>query len=528
YYIKMETAEGYEAMKNRIGRLKLRPGFWVARLLIAFAALSATWFAVAAEPPRAIRVMTGTFPDAWGNPYSQSSVTFLSIWSAMFDPLVLLQTDGVLKPWLATAWEQTAPRMWRFDLREDVLFSNGEPFTAESVKVGIDYLISPQGRGEPVARDLSEIESATVLGPHAIEIKVKDPDPLLPRKLSMFRVVAPQRWRELGPAGFGKDPAGTGPYRMAVNRATEATLDAVPTSWRRAPIARLEVLKTRDAATRRAALLSHRADLAVGGAIGIDDIAEVEAAGFKMFVDHVPAVVAMVFNTVRDSPFRDIRVREAVSLAVDRPAIVEAFLGDYSSIASQPSRRAAFGHNAGVAPLPYDPERARALLAEAGYPDGFTFETEIPGGTVIYVNVFQKVAEDLARVGVTMVLQSIPPQVFLSNIQTGEWRGAAMAIPFYSPVNDALYPMRQHSCLWPAPWYCDPVAADMFLDASREPDLDTRRVKTEAIMARAADQRQAMFMYETIQFGAYADWMTGFKSDLGFIHYEDIEARAPD
>jgi peptide/nickel transport system substrate-binding protein len=119
-------------------------------------------------------------------------------------------------------------------------------------------------------------------------------------------------------------------------------------------------------------------------------------------------------------------------------------------------------------------------------------------------------------------VKSVPPQLFLANIQTGEWRSEAMAIPFYSPVNDALYPMRQHSCLWPSAWYCDPQTTGMIEDAQAEPDLDRRREKTEALMARVAGEHQALFLYETIQFGAYTAKIKEIKSDLGFIHYEDM------
>jgi ABC-type transport system substrate-binding protein len=121
-----------------------------------------------------------------------------------------------------------------------------------------------------------------------------------------------------------------------------------------------------------------------------------------------------------------------------------------------------------------------------------------------------------------MTVKAVPPQLFLANIQTGDWRGDAMAIPFYSPVNDALYPMRQHSCLWPAAWYCDRETTRMIEDAQSEPDLDRRREKTEALMARVASEVQALFLYETIQFGAYTAKIQEIKSDLGFIHYEDM------
>lgn len=492
------------------------------RGLAIIAALLCAVTTAAAENPKVLRMLSGTLPEAWGNPYSQSSVTPLSFWSMLFDPLVLLRTDGELQPWLATSWRQTGPNAWEIKLREGVVFSNGEPFTAAAVKVGVDYLRSPAGETQPVARDLSIIAGARVIDDRTVELTTSAPDPLLPRKLSLFRVVAPKQWLELGPAAFAQNPAGTGPYRMVRNEAIGARLAAVLTSWRKAPTAEIELIKSNDPVARRGALLSGRADFGVGGAVAKDDIPDMEAAGFKILNDHVPAVVTMVFNNVRETPFRDRRVREAVTLAVDRKTIVDVFLGQYSVVASQPARRTAFGYNKAIEALPFDPARAKALLAEAGYPNGFAFDMEMPGGTVIYVNVFQRIADDLARIGVRMTVKSVPPQLFLGNIQTGDWRSEAMAIPFYSPVNDALYPMRQHSCLWPAAWYCDQETTRMIEDAQAEPDLDRRREKTEALMARVASEHQALFLYETIQFGAYTAKIKEIKSDLGFIHYEDM------
>ena len=492
------------------------------RLLASVTALICVAMTAVAENPKVLRMLSGTLPEAWGNPYSQSSVTPLSFWSALFDPLVLLRTDGELQPWLATSWRQSGENTWEITLRDGVVFSNGESFMAASVKVGIDYLRSPEGAIQPVARDLSNIAAARVIDDRTIELITSGPDPLLPRKLSLFRVVAPKQWLALGPMAFAQDPSGTGPYRVVRNDATGARLAAVPTSWRKAPTAEIELIKSSDPVARRAALLSGRADFGVGGSVAKDDIPEMEAAGFKILDDHVPAVVTMVFNTVRETPFRDRRVREAVTLAVDRKTIVDVFLGQHSVVASQPARRTAFGYNKAVAPLPYDPARAKALLAEAGFPNGFAFDMEMPGGTVIYVNVFQRIADDLARIGVRMTVKSVPPQLFLANIQTGEWRSEAMAIPFYSPVNDALYPMRQHSCLWPAAWYCDTETTRQIEEAQAEPDLETRRTKTEALMARVANEHQALFLYETIQFGAHTAKIKRIASDLGFIHYEDM------
>ena len=109
------------------------------------------------------------------------------LWSAIFDPLTLVTTDGDLLPWLATGWEQTSETTWRITLRTDVLFSNGEPFNAAAVVAAVSYLTSPAGQREPVGRELGNIESAHALEDQTVEIVTHHPDPLLPYKLSMLR-----------------------------------------------------------------------------------------------------------------------------------------------------------------------------------------------------------------------------------------------------------------------------------------------------------------------------------------------------
>lgn len=478
-----------------------------------------------AAPPETLRVLSVSLSESWANPYSQSSFTYQSFWSAVFDPLVLLTDDGVVRPWLATTWTQSKPTSWLITLRPDVQFSNGELLTSDAIKAAVDYLRSAEGAGEPIARELASVVGVRIVSDLEVEFITSTPDPMLPRKLSMLRVVAPQLWRRLGPEGFAQAPSGTGPFHVDANTPTGARLTAASKSWRRAPTARMELIKSNDPSARRSAILAGRVDIAAGGSVAKDDIPDVEGAGFKTYVDHVPAVVALAFDNVRATPFRDRRVREAMTLAVDRATIVDVFLGASSIAVSQPARRTAFGYDPAVVLAPYDPVRAKALLAEAGYPNGFSFDMEMPAGTVIYATVFQRVADDLARIGVRMKVNATPPQIFLSNIQTGEWRSSAMAIPFYSPTNDALYALRQHSCLWHAPWYCDRDTAALIEGAESEIDLERRRTKTKAVMSRIAAEFQALFMYETIQFGAYAQTIGGFHVDLGFIHYEDLEFR---
>ena len=476
-----------------------------------------------------LTIAGGFFPERWGDPFSSTSISRQPLWSAIFDPLTLVTTDGILMPWLATAWVQTRPTVWRITLRPGVVFSNGERFDASGVVAAVDYVTSLQGRSTPVGRELDVIATAIVINPYTVDIVTTRPDALLPYKLSLVRPLEPAKWAVESPDEYFTSPPGTGPYVVGDIGPTESTLKAASNSWRSAPAETIRLLALVDASARQAALLTGQADISLG-AVSPDEFDAVQATGGRVFVDRIPAVVALAFNTVKDTPFRDERVREAVIHAVDRRAIVDILLGGETMVASQPAPRSAFGYNDTLRPRPFDPERAKRLLRVAGYTDGFEAVMELPGGTVLYVDVFQKVASDLANVGINLEVRPVPQPAFLELIQTGAWNGHAMAIPFFTPVSDGLYAMRQNSCLWHAPYYCDEEAVPLIEQALAEAGLDRRERLTRAVMARAHAQAQALFLYETVSFIGLGPRVKNFRADFGFIRYEAmaVEGAAED
>jgi peptide/nickel transport system substrate-binding protein len=375
-----------------------------------------------------------------------------------------------------------------------------------------------------VARELTEVAGARALDARTVEIVSRAPDPLLPRRLSLIYPPSPGAWAKLGRDGFARAPVGTGPYALHEATPNRLRLRAAAGSWRRAPTDRLEFLALPEPSARRAALTTGAIDLAPSS-ISADQFVDLVAEGGQVIVDRVPAVVALAFNTVKDPRFADARVRRALTMAVDREAIVAALLGGKTRVAAQPAPYGTFGFNESLEPLPYDPDAARALLAEAGH-EGLAFEMEVPTGAVLYPDVFQQVASDLARIGVRMTVNVIAQQTLLERIQSGGWTGAAAAIPFFTPIADALYPMRQHSCLWHAPWYCDEDAAIAIAAAFAEADPEARRILTERVMKRAHDDAQALFLYETAAFMGAGPRIAHVPIDFGFIRYEGIRFTA--
>ena len=470
-------------------------------------------------------VAAGYFPDPWGNPFSSISITRKPLWSALFDPLALVTADGELVPWIAIDWQQVAPNEWRITLRDGVVFDNGEPLTAESVVAAITYLTSPVGRATPVGRDLIGIIGAQAVGPLTVLLKTTTPDALLPYKLPIIHPVETQRWADLGPDAYFQDPTGTGPYTVEEIKPNRVTLKASPTSWRGAPSQTLEYLVLLEPAARQAALATGEADVAIT-AVSPDEFDMVRSRGGKVYIDRIPSVVSLAYSIEgRESPFADHRVREAMIYAINRDAIVAILMGGATRVSNQPAPTGAFGYAYDVQTRPYDPDRARALLSEAGYGDGFSFSMDMPAGAVIYTDVFQQVAVDLARVGIKLTIQLLPQARFLENIQTGRWKGDAMAMPMFTPMSDALYPMRQNSCLWHAAYYCDPAAVPLIEKAATAVDLEERRNATEAVMRHAHETAQALFLYETVSFVGLGPRIGRFRSDYGFIRYEMLKLK---
>jgi len=468
-----------------------------------------------------LTMATASIPENWGNPFASTSNTRLPLQSAVFDPLTHVNVEGALEPWLAERWERVNSTTWRFALRDSVTFSSGAALDSAAVIAALDYLNSAAGQREPIGRELADITAARIVDTLTLDITTKTPDPLLPYRLSLLAIPEPAAWAALGREAFAKSPIGSGPYVLENAAAARVTLRANASSWRKTKIDRVVMRVLQEPAARRAALSTGDVDVAMT-TISPTDFETLESEGGRVVIDRIPAVVAMAFNSENFAPFKDTRVRRALTHAVNRQAIVDTIMGGKTVVVGQPAGRAWFGANPDVKPLAYDPALAKKLLAEAGYAQGLSFEIELPTGAVSYPDVFQAMAADMAKVGVSMTVRTIPQQKIYENIQTGGWRGQAAAIPFSSPMFDALYPLKQHSCLWHAPWFCDAGLTAEITAALNEGEPDRRRALTRQVMARSHELAQALFLYETVSFTGLGRRVGDFPVDFGFIRYEGM------
>ena len=475
---------------------------------------------------KTLRIGVVGLPPALGNPYRGTGVPTIYTYRSMFEGLTFVREDGTVDPLLATSWEPVDDLTWQFNLRRNVLFHNGAPFTADAVVNAIEYLTSPDAGIEPIARDLGALAGAEVVDDHTVVIRTHVPAPLLPALMEALLIVEPNLWRSLGREAFALAPVGTGPFKLAEWADAKATLTAHTEGWRPPQVDALEFYAIPDAAARVQAILADRIDIAV--AMSRDDILAIESGGGRGDIGQTASVLGVVFlfSELEDGhPLLDKRVRQALNYGVNKESYIEALFGDSTAPASQPATASTFGFNRNVAPYPYDPERARALLAEAGYPDGFTFTAEVTiGGGASLAPAYQQVAANLLDIGVVMSLKTIPVQQLIRGIQEGEWRGEAFGMNYSAErTTDALRPLRLHSCIHRSPWYCDQALSDKILTAFGTSDLEQRRILTEEIMAAYHDEAPAIWMHEIVMYKGLGPHVRNFRQDHTVLNYHEID-----
>ncbi len=483
---------------------------------------SATDPAAAAQT---LRVGLAALPPMLGNPYGSIGIPTIYPWAAMFDALTYVTASGEVTPALATGWEPVNETTWRFELRQEVTFHNGEPFNAAAVVAAVSYLTSPAALRDTIAREMRVLDRAEAVGEHSVLIHTREPAALLPANMAQLFVVAPQQWQRLGPEGFAKQPAGTGPFRLVRWVDNGAELEAFRASWRAPQIDRLVFKQMPDPIARIQGIQTGQLDLVV--ALSPEDGAALAPVGGRLDYGPSASVLGVVFileNLAADHPLADRRVRQALNYAVNKEGYLAALFDGHSRPASQPATAAAFGFNDSLKPYAYDPGRARALLAEAGYGQGFAFVMEAAvGGGAADAAVYQTVANDLAAVGVDMRIQVIPISQLIRRIQGGGWVGEAFGMNYNAErTTDGLRFTRLHSCIPRSPWFCDEALTRRIQRANATWELEDKRRQIESIVAEYREQAVAIWLHEIVYIQGLGPRVQGFAQDNAFIRYDLI------
>ncbi len=462
-------------------------------------------------------------PNRLNVPYPLQATGFppYAVHPAQFDGLTELDPQGKLAPALAVSWKAETPTTWVFDLRPDVKFSNGEPCDAAAVAATIAFMLTEAGQRTSAFREVRNVVRAEARGSLQIAITTDQPDVTLPNKLISIKILPRVFFQKAGAEGFNRAPVGTGPFVETRRTPVRVELARNPHAWRPARFDELVLVALPDPTTRVQALASRQVDVALD--LRVEDASTVSDNGGRVEPFATGSVESLQFVTVKRSPLQDKRVRQALNYAVNKQAIIDGLLNGYTSPATQYASRVTFGYDPALTvPYPYDPAKAKALLAEAGYPNGFDFPVELMNS--VDSAPYEQLAADLRAVGVRATLSNITVMSYTEKYYQGTWPGLA----FYSgypaaPSLDALAPLRLHSCLWPHPWHCNEAIAKDVVAAQGLADRAQREAATRSIMATVRDEAPAILMYESFKLFGLGPRVKAFPAPLGFVRYDLVE-----
>jgi peptide/nickel transport system substrate-binding protein len=304
---------------------------------------------------------------------------------------------------LAESFESIDDTTWEFKLRPDVTFSNGTPLTAEDVEFTYEELILDPDFGSPHATFMSTIEDIEVIDPLTFHIKTSQPDVLLPlRVFDIYgSVVSKEHYETFADeADYDSDPIGTGKYKLVEWVKDSHILYERNENYWGEPGAydEIEVRFITDEASRVNALLAGEVDIASNiPPVRVEEIQANEE--LDVVISPSNRVHFMVTDTTQP-PFDDENVRMAVSMAIDRDALINAVQFGYGTPTPSIFMPETFGYDDALVPV-YDPEQAKQLLADAGYADGVDVEFDTFLGSITdHSKTAEAVAGMLAKVGI--------------------------------------------------------------------------------------------------------------------------------
>jgi peptide/nickel transport system substrate-binding protein len=341
----------------------------------------------------------------------------------IYDRLIGYSPRLTLTPMLATSWKQVNPTTWRFNLRKNVKFHDGEPFDANAVKFS---LLRTQAPKSVVGYATSNVARVNVRDRYTVDIVTKRPDPMLLKNVAAYLDIVPPKAGAR--ADFGSHPVGTGPYVFdRWVKGQEVALHANPSYWgKKVGIPSVTYKFIPAPATRLSALMSGQADLVMN--LSPEDTSVINGRD-NVRTEVVPSVNKML--VILDSSVKqlsDPRVRQALNYAVDKNALVKSVLGGDATKSTSTMVTVVPGYSGKLANY-YDQNIAKAkqLLSQAGYPNGFSITLSHTDGVFPKDSeVAQTLQANLGAIGVRVKLQAVTYPNMASMLDKKSFGGMAL------------------------------------------------------------------------------------------------------
>ena len=340
------------------------------------------------------------------DPVITNDQTTIRVLRHIYDPLFFWDTDMKVIPMLAESYEMTDPLTWTINLRKGIKFLNGEPFTAEAVKVTYDFILDKENKSL-MNTLIDRISKVEIVDDYTVKFITSEPFITLPENGIDIFIAPPKVVKEKGMAYLNENPCGTGPYKLKKwSKDRQIELEANKDYW-------MGEAKVKDVIFKIIPEIGPRvSSLIVGEVDLIPDVPshlvdQVNNSGSAK-VKAVPSrrIVFIGIDNINKGPMQDIRVRQALNYGVNVDEIITTILEGYATRTAGPLIPINKDYNPELKPYPYDPAKAKALLKEAGYGNGLNITFHACQDRYLKDKEFaQAIAAQLSEIGVNVTLK---------------------------------------------------------------------------------------------------------------------------
>jgi peptide/nickel transport system substrate-binding protein len=412
------------------------------------------------------------------DPHLSGEIPAHNIARNIFDALLFRDEGMRLTGGLAESWRLVNPTTYQFKLRRGVKFHNGEPFNAEAVKFSIERQLNHAKSRAKAA--LAPVEKVEVVDEYTVNVVSKGPFPVLLARMTYAGsgsvVMLPPKYVQEKGDDFAAHPIGTGPFKFVEwVKGDRVTLEANPDYWRGKPrVQRVTFRFVPETATRIASLLNGETDIIEN--VPPDQVERVAGSPNAVVGKTSDGMIVAYyqFDTRADSPVKNRKVREAINHAIDWDTIVKDLLRGHARRRPVPLDPGDLGMNPGVKTFAYDPEKAKKLLAEAGYPNGFAFTMPTSNGRYMEDRaVTEAIAAYLGKVGIKATVQPTEWGVYLKMLAEKR-TGPVFIIGWGSGLFDADVLVDEFGCKVTYSTYCNEQVEELIQKARSEANPEAR------------------------------------------------------
>jgi len=520
----------------------------ISIILLILLAASWSYFLIYARQPQQ-QIQLATRPDTLViamdisdavsmDPAVAYEFTSVMVVNQLYDKLVDFEPPDLtrVKPKVAESWSYSPDgTLWTFKIRQGIKFANGDPLTAKDVEYSLRrVLILSKTAAWLLQQFIAKPEDIVATDNYTLTIKLKEkvaPDLFL--SVLAFTTSAVVNPREAEAHASGNDmgsgwltdhSAGSGPYILEKwDRNSEIVLRANPNYWRGPPSIKTIIIKhVPEPATQM--LLLQKGDVDIAFGLTIDQIQQLKNVKGIRILEFPVLQLAYIGMNVNNTYLSNEKVRTAIKYAIDYDGIIRDILKGGAMKVQTIIPYPLLGFNPAT-PYYRDVNKAKQLLAEAGYPNGFDIELAYPAGAHPQEEIAQKIQRDLAEVGIRVTLRPMAAAEMYQKYrqQSLQLVLAGWGSDYPDPDNNAKafgdYRIKQLA--WRNMWYDDKVA-DLVEKAYRELDRSTREALYKQITDYILEHGPYAVLYQVVQYVAMRTWVENFVPDPSFGTYLDL------